>query len=199
MPDRSFYSNKTDENALPASKPQSPDTIVIDGKEIASYPPLEAATGKARTWISANVASTVDLFNEYKAKTAAEVAKVEANYHKIIVDPLLPQSLYVITAFLTGSILARRRSPAAKFFYPTVFGVASFAVFMPKSFSNCTHAISQWEATQFPEVKKTQDEFNAQVGKGISAVTNSTKTAETALAGQISKAREALDQWLKKD
>ncbi|QPG76720.1 hypothetical protein FOA43_004114 [Brettanomyces nanus] len=207
MTGRSFYSDQSSVNPLPVGEDvnshqekseSSSNVIYVDGKVINTHPALETYSRETRTWISDKASSWTDIFNSYKARAAFQLAKADSQYHQIILEPLLPQSLYVITATLTGSILARRRSLSMRFISPILFGIVSFGLFMPKSSTNCSQLFINLEAERFPDLKKMQDEASTQVHHSFNSFTNEIKSLQPKLTEVVKNSREAVENWARK-
>lgn len=203
MTERTFYTDKSDTSPLPIgekqkTKSESPNSILIDGKHIDAPPALESYTQKARTWTTAKGAEWLKVFNDYKSLGVSKIEHASDEYHKVIVEPLLPQSLYVITAALAGSIMTRRRSLITRMLAPTLLGLVTFGIVMPKSFSNCGKKTGEFEAEHFPDVKKHQDDIVAQVKKGNDKVKSQYEKIEPAITEKVKETRESILKLLGK-
>lgn len=135
----------------------------IDGMGIRSIPSLEKYMNKVRLYTQEKVLIAEAEWANVTSAVKNELATVNANLDSVIKEPVLPNVIYILTFTLTGSILVNKRSLPMRFFAPTVFGIGSFAAFMPKSFEATKESVTSYEKEQFPEVYKQQSEILAEL------------------------------------
>lgn len=145
-------------------KPESPVFINKLGSQIASSPALEELSSKIRT----KTMNTYDEFFEkwdYYSGIAVSHWGMTIDRTKAIVSPndqFLPNSLYVLSSTLLGSILARNRGLPLRFLSPWVFGAVSLNLAMPNTYNNIASSLGnkylQVEEAKLPELKKAREE-----------------------------------------
>jgi len=117
---------------------------------------------------------------------------------KAIVSPndnFLPNSLYVLSATLLGSIITRNRSLPLRFTTPWIFGAISLKFALPGTYDNLTSSISQkylqLEQSKMPELKKAREESL----NGLSEFQKSAESGkESAWAGLVATVHNAREQ-----
>ncbi|RCK56006.1 MICOS subunit MIC26 [Candida viswanathii] len=123
-------------------------------KNVREY--TESAFDSLSHWVNANYTR----FNE----TERQVTNTVSGLHNKTED-LLPNSLYILVAILTGTIAARTRGVVAKVALPTVFGLASFKYFLPKTFDNTTGFVWKLEKENVPQLAAQQESaYSSAVG-----------------------------------
>lgn len=124
---------------------------------ITTNPVLEKYANQAREFF---LEKTEFINAKYEfSKDMAEMhsAMVAKKYNELIVEPLLPNGLYVLTATLLGAITVNRRSLPLRFITPIIFGTTASAYLFPKSFNNVTNGLGNLEEKHAPELKQFQD------------------------------------------
>lgn len=200
MTQREFYSDRSGESPLPAAQEvsKSSSAQVIDGKSIEKVNSLELYSRNAREWAGTKQESMLEKFKYYKARFSTGVAKTSEKYKEIVKEPLLPQSLYVLTATLLGSVLARRKGGITRFLTPSIFGLVVFGICMPKTFQNSKHSLSSLESKYFPEFKVRQDMVTAAISDNADNLKIKYYNIQPVITEQVTRARRAVEDWWKK-
>lgn len=144
----------TSESQLEILGPRS----VINGVTVRSTGQIESFFRSVRESVYGAYVSTNEYLNEGKNKyyeTERQVTGTVSALHNKLED-LLPNSLYIAIAALSGNILARQRGVVAKAVLPFGLGLASFKYFLPQTFSNTMGFLWKVEQRSLPELASTQ-------------------------------------------
>ncbi|GME72959.1 hypothetical protein B5S28_g1553 [[Candida] boidinii] len=205
MGKRSFYSD--DEDVVPQAglaapiakeleeKQVSHPAESIDGMTIRSTPILEKYMGELRKFAD----EKYKIFINEKTKTDKliddQVSDIKTQYNSVIVEPILPQSIAILTAALSGSILVNQRSLPIRFLTPIIIGTAAFAYVMPKSSKNVYNILENYEK-EFPEVEKFHKDSCQSVTSALDSTKSTLNNANENLVNQVGTVRKAVEDWL---
>lgn len=165
-PKRRFYENDTASPTvpgqdLPASETQyqqlAPQSVV-NGVTVRSTPQVELVFRSVRRSLHDAYSSSMDYLYDKRVsvhEAERQVSSTMAGLHNRRED-LLPNTIYVAIAALSGNIAARRRGLMAKAVLPVGFGVAAFRYFMPETFANTTQFLWRVEQKSMPELAQQQ-------------------------------------------
>lgn len=165
-PKRKFYEDEKDVVAVPGTNtPATPPQLellgpraVVNGVTVRSTAGVESAFRSVRESLHGAYVSAEEYLNEGKDKlyqTERQVTGTVSALHSRHED-LLPNSLYVAVAALSGNIVARRRGILARVFLPVIFGTAAFRYLLPQTFANTTGFLWTVEQRLLPELANTQ-------------------------------------------
>ena len=129
----------------------------IQGMSIRSAPYLEKFANSARLWTHDKVSVASAELETQKSAFNNEVGNLKSEIDSLIKEPVLPNSLYILTGTLAGSILSARRGFLVRFLTPVAFGVASLSYFAPKTFEEISAKVASYEKEHVPEV------YNAEI------------------------------------
>ncbi|EDK43557.1 hypothetical protein PVL30_001712 [Lodderomyces elongisporus] len=154
--------------AAPASEIASlGENRIVDGISVRSTPTTEIFFKTIRfhavgNWTRFNhwVNQKYTTFNDTERYVASTVS--DLHYKR---EDLLPNGIYVVIAILSGTIAARPRGILAKVAFPTIFGLAAFKYFLPKTFENTREFAWSLEQKNLPEVARQQENaYHSAVG-----------------------------------
>lgn len=170
MPSRSFYAEETGIDKSNVSVPvQEQYAQITAAQEPVTREFLEGHKVNRSSYLE-------NQLQVVREKLYQEVTLVQAEYYNLkaaslnewnnfvdtvtsVYDPrdkFLPNFNYALTALLTGSILANKRSFAVRFITPLVIGTTASKFFLPRTFDNTLNAIKNYEAEKYPEVLSFQ-------------------------------------------
>ncbi|ODV95290.1 hypothetical protein PACTADRAFT_50036 [Pachysolen tannophilus NRRL Y-2460] len=95
-----------------------------------------------------------ELTDKYYTKER-EVTSTISSLHDRRED-LFPNSIYIVVGTLAGTIVARRRNILIRALSPLVFGLFSFAIFLPQTFENSKKLVWKLEQKNLPEFASRQ-------------------------------------------
>lgn len=164
---RNFYEDDKEVVPVPGTVVPSSGTEIeslgpnklVDGVSIRSSSAIESFFGNIRQNLLKGTDYLQERLNEGYAKyntTERRVSNQLSELHEKSED-LLPNSIYVVIAVLSGNIFARQRNILAKATFPVVLGVASFKYFLPQTFSNVKDFIWSVEKQKIPAVASQQE------------------------------------------
>lgn len=183
---RSFYEDEKDVVAVPGTNIASTDAqteilgprLVVNGVTVRSVPSLENGFASVRKSLYGAYSAGQEYLNEGKEKVyKAErqvTGTVSALHNKS--EDLLPNSIYIVIAGLSGNILARQRGIVARTLLPVALGLASFKYFLPQTFSNTAGFAWKVEQRTVPELAQGQV---AVLAKAENLVESFEKTAKS--------------------
>lgn len=185
---RSFYEDDKDVIPVPGTTTPSTESeaeilgprLVLNGVTVRSTSGLESGFRSLRQALYGTYTSTQEYLNEGKAKIyEAErlvTGTMSALHNKS--DDLLPNSIYIVIAGLSGNILARQRGIVAQTLLPLVLGLASFKYFLPQTFSNTMGFAWKVEQRTAPKLANGQVAALEKAEKFVSLVEQSAKSGQ---------------------
>ncbi|CCH46469.1 hypothetical protein BN7_6062 [Wickerhamomyces ciferrii] len=108
-----------------------------------------------------------------------------ANLHNKDED-LLPGSIYILIASLTGSIITRRSNILFRGIVPIALGLTAFKLTLPNTFTNSTRFFYKLENENLPKLTKEQDKF-------VSNLNTFVKDSEDGYSNSVDKIGSSLD------
>lgn len=126
--------------------------------------------------------------NDYYS-TERKVTDTVASLHDKKED-LLPGTLYIGTAFLTGSIAARRSNILFKALAPITFALVAFRFALPSTFEKTAGFTYELEKDSFPSVVNAQDTFVDNIGKAIDSVETTKESTKNTITKGIDSSRK---------
>lgn len=187
-PKRSFYEDEKDVVPVPGTIIPSTDSnvelmgprLVVNGVTIRSTSGLEGVFRSVRETLFGAYTSTQEYLNEGKAKVydieRNVTGTVSALHNKR--EDLLPNSIYVVIAGLSGNILARQRGILARTFLPLGLGLAAFKYFLPETFSNTMGFAWKVEQRTVPEIANGQVRAVEKAGDLVDQVGQKAKSGQ---------------------
>ncbi|KAI5955576.1 hypothetical protein KGF57_003709 [Candida theae] len=170
---RNFYN---DDDELIINKPGTIDPItaklqqeesihggdnatIIDGMVIRTTPILEKYSNQLRQFAITKFNILEAELATQKSATLNEWHSLQTGFNRLVKEPVLPNAIYILTAGLTGSILARNRNLALRFVTPLVFGGVATSAFMPRTFDNLVREYDEFEVAHVPELYNQRQEL----------------------------------------
>lgn len=164
---RAFYEDEENVVPIPGTVTPAPaseleslgSNRIIDGISVRSSNATENLFKTVREFTESTFDSLSNWTNAKYSKyneTERQVTNTVSGLHNKTED-LLPNSLYILVAILTGTIAARTRGIVSKIFFPTVLGLTSFKYFLPKTFENTTGFAWKLEQENVPQIAVHQE------------------------------------------
>ncbi|CUM66691.1 uncharacterized protein PRCAT00004369001 [Priceomyces carsonii] len=100
-------------------------------------------------------------------------------------EDLLPNSLYILIAFLSGNIIARQRGIFARATVPVFLGLASFKYFLPHTFSNTASLFWNLEQQKLPALAKQQELAVEKTDKLVHKIDEKSQATKKRLEGSL--------------
>lgn len=197
---RSFYEDDANVITKPGENVEISDSLkekesnhgnitYIQGMTIRTTPILEKYSNSLRLWLSDKLSIYTAEFDTQISSFRNEVNSINHEINSTIKEPVLPALIYIVTATLTGSILASKRSFPVRFLSPIVFGTGATAYFAPKTFDTITSKYESYEQKQFPQFNKQKHELLDEYNKFKSQSEQSITQAKMDLQNSIHDAR----------
>ncbi|ODV76963.1 uncharacterized protein CANTADRAFT_23805 [Suhomyces tanzawaensis NRRL Y-17324] len=197
---RRFYEDETDVVPVPGTVIPAPaseiealgSSRIVSGASVRSDKNLEQAFKSARETahgVLVQAQNYVDQgYSKYNNTERQVTTTVSALHDKH--EDLLPNSIYIVVAALSGNIAARQRGILAKAVFPVALGLASFKYFLPQTFANTTSFLWKLEQQKLPHIAEQQEYAVIKAGDLVQSIES------TAQAGK--KSFEDKAQSLKK-
>lgn len=207
---RSFYEDDAFVITKPGVNVEISDTLkeqesnhgnitYVQGMAIRTTPYLEKYSNSIRLWLHDKVSIYSAELGTQKSFINNEINSLKNEIDSTIQEPVLPGLIYILTATLTGSIVASRRALPIRFITPIIFGTAATAYFTPKTFDSITSKYENYERNTFPEINKQKHELCDEYCKLKAQSEQSIANAKTDLQNSIHDARMKLIDFINKE
>lgn len=165
----------------------------IDGIKIYTSDYLEKTVEASRKFLAKNfdkadnkLQTTFNKYLEVEDSVSSTVVGLKSPH-----EDMLPGTIYILVGTLTGSILARRRNFLLRFASPVIFGLASFAYFLPETFNN-TRAFAWKYEKQVPAVADAHIKTLEVVEEAKKATQNAAEISEASLVSAVHTIRNTV-------
>lgn len=199
---RRFYEDESQITPVPGTVTPAPATEVeslgevtlIDGISVRTTPTVESSIKSIRKSVTSSYNTVKSELNTQYAKlnqTEQAVTKRLGSLHSRSED-LLPNSIYIVVAALSGTIFSRQKNILARLTFPIITGSLAFKYFLPNTFRNTTSFLWDLERENVPviaqhheELLKNADDLVAQseqtIGEGRRFLENKSKAFKSAI------------------
>lgn len=201
-PKRSFYEDEASVNPLPGTTIPSTESqqellgprSVINGVTVRSVSSLETGFRTLRETVSGAITAAQDYLDEGKGKVYQAERKVTGTVSALHDrrEDLLPNSIFIVIAALSGNIMARQRGIVAKATLPVVMGLASFKYFLPETFENTRGLLWKMEQKALPELAGTQVAALEKAGSLVSQVEQTAASSQESVSGSVETLRKKI-------
>ncbi|GMM28182.1 Mic26 protein [Martiniozyma asiatica (nom. inval.)] len=155
---RSFYSRATVAEPVIDTEPQLPKLAASEQTaESFLAPHIRSAREELESYFEKSKQLYISQSDKYYS-TEREVTSTLSSLHDKR-ETLFPNGLYVLTGFLFGSVVARKRGLFVKTISPVAFGLTSFKIFLPNTFDLTFGFVHQKERENLPDVYNKQVEI----------------------------------------
>lgn len=202
---RNFYEDEKDIEPVPGStipnenQQQQPQqqTKLVNGVVVNSPSSVESVFKSIRNSIS-KASTAVEQYadqgyNRYYS-TERRVTQTVSDLHDKSED-LLPNSLYIVVAGLSGLIMARQRSIFAKMTFPVVLGLCSFKYFLPQTFTSTKNFVWNVEKQKLPEIAKQQEAMITKSGELVSQLEKTTESSQSSVINAIGSLKKSIKKY----
>lgn len=131
----------------------------VRGMGIRTTESLEKSFHTLRQQLNHHLSVYSAEFSTQQSSLANEYDNIKTKFTEAIKEPLLPSSIYVLTAALSGSVFSSKRNIPLRFVTPILFGGIAFRYFMPYTCKEVQGKLLQTEKKYTPEVFSWQDEY----------------------------------------
>lgn len=179
-----------------------PTTVTRPAKSLSPTDRLAVQIGKARLFLYAHVsaaetkinsgmASILDLENSFTSTVASLAPPKESG------EKLMPGSIYVLVAAMTGSIVTRNRSILLRGSVPLAVGIAAGWVVLPVTMRNVSDLLWTYEQ-KFPAVADGHLRAKSGIERAIYMARVHTQQAVRIVDETVGEGREAVEGWVRK-
>ncbi|KAH3664170.1 hypothetical protein OGAPHI_004884 [Ogataea philodendri] len=185
---RKFYESTT-ENTVPGLPTQALPTeqTAAQGLEKPKVDFLQENIKNARL----QLIEYLDLAKEKYVEQSEQYYKVERQVTDTLSslhdkrEELFPNSLYVLTGFLTGVVFTRRSNILVRATVPLVCGVTAFRVFLPSTFANVSSWFDLYQKKTQPDLWTKKQELYNKAGKLIEDTDKATTETEAVVTNYL--------------
>jgi organizing structure protein 2 len=163
---------------------------------------LAAQIGKTRLFLHSHVAAAENKVNEFMDS----VLHLEESFTSTIAslapppqsgEKLMPGSLYVLVAAMTGSIVSRNRNVLLRATVPVAVGIGAGWVVLPVTMRNVSDLLWKYEQ-RFPAIADGHIRTREGIEKAWRMARVHTQQAVNIVDDKVSSGREAVEGWVKK-
>lgn len=201
-PKRSFYEDEASVNPVPGTTIPSTESqqellgprSVVNGVTVRSISLIESGFRTLREAVSNAISATQDYLDEGKGKVNQAERKLTGTMSSLHDrrEDLLPNSIYVVIAALSGNIMARQRGIVAKATLPVVMGLASFKYFLPETFGNTMGFLWKMEQKSLPELADTQVKALEKASSLVSQVEQTATSSQESVSSGVETLRKKI-------
>ncbi|TGO58548.1 hypothetical protein BOTNAR_0179g00080 [Botryotinia narcissicola] len=189
---------------LPSSKSPSPASEEITRKQTGPTPTdrLAVQIGKSRLFLYAHVIAAENKLNSMMdsalnlessfTSTIATLAPSQQSGEK-----LMPGSIYVLVAAMTGSIISRNRNIVLRAAVPFAVGIGAGWVVLPVTMRNVANLAWEYER-RFPVIADTHIRTRESIENAWRMARVHSKQAVSIVDGKVTEGREKVEDWVKK-
>lgn len=152
---------------------------------------LEDTIEKSRKWVATETEDAkkqVDgVFQKYlnvEKDVTSTVASLKSEH-----EDLLPGSIYILVAGLSGSVIARRHNFVVRALLPVALGVGAFGYFLPETFRNTRALVWSWEQKS-PRLADAHTSVEKSTEDLVNGITNTWDRSQATLENGVHKTRD---------
>lgn len=112
-------------------------------------------------------------------------------------ERLMPGSIYVLVAAMTGSIVARNRNILFRASLPVAVGVGAGWIVLPVTMRNVSELLWTYEK-KFPAVAELHLRTRSSLSKAWEVTKSQTKEVAHKVDEKVGESREAVEGWVRK-
>lgn len=161
----------------------------VDGMGVRSTPFIESQMNKFRFFLHDKLSLIEAEFDTQVTAANNEFNFLKSKFNTVVKEPVLPNSIYILTATLTGSILANRRGLTLRTLSPLLFTIGGFKYFMPQSSRHIQNDIIEYEKENYPKFYNQQVEYMNQIKNSQQQLRDQGKQLDVQLLESIHKVR----------
>jgi len=163
---------------------------------------LAAQIGKSRLFLHAHVAAAENKVNELMDSALHLESSFTSTIASLAPPPqsgekLMPGTLYVLVAAMTGSIVSRNRNILLRATVPLAVGIGAGWVVLPITMRNVADLVWKYEQ-RFPAIADGHIRTREGIEKAWRMARIHTKQAVNIVDDKVTSGREAVEDWVKK-
>jgi organizing structure protein 2 len=152
---------------------------------------LQSHVVAAETKVNSAMDSFLHLENSFTSTIASLAPSPQSG------ERLLPGSIYVLVAAMTGSIVSRNRNILLRSAVPLAVGVGAAWVVLPVTMRNVSDLLWKYEE-KFPAVAESHLRARQSIEKGWYMAKIHTQGAVKAVDEKVGEGREVVEGWVRK-
>ncbi|KAF8860747.1 mitochondrial protein-like protein [Acephala macrosclerotiorum] len=163
---------------------------------------LAVQIGKTRLFLHGHVAAAEEKVNQFMDSALNLEESFTSTIASLAPSPqsgekLMPGSLYVLVAAMTGSIVSRNRNILLRATVPLAVGIGAGWVVLPVTMRNVSDLLWKYEQ-RFPAIADGHIRTREGIEKAWRMARIHTQQAVNIVDDKVSSGREAIEDWVKK-
>ncbi|KAH8591290.1 mitochondrial protein-like protein [Bisporella sp. PMI_857] len=188
--------------APPTSTPTSPSDTTTKVRSPTPTDRLAAQIGKARVFLHGYIAAGENKVNEFMDQALHLESSFTSTIASLAPEPktgekLMPGSIYVLVAAMTGSIISRNRNIVLRAVVPAAVGIGAGWVVLPVTMRNVSDLLWKYEQ-RFPAVADAHLRTRQGFEKAWHMARVHSQQAVHIVDDKVSSSREAVEGWVRK-
>ncbi|KAE8442838.1 hypothetical protein EG329_002810 [Mollisiaceae sp. DMI_Dod_QoI] len=199
-----IYDDYESEIAPPSPSVPSPEPTRNSTKSTSPTPTdrLAVQIGKTRLFLYARVAAAEEKVNQFMDSALNLEESFTSTIASLAPSPqsgekLMPGTLYVLVAAMTGSIVSRNRNILLRATVPLAVGIGAGWIVLPVTMRNVSDLLWKYEQ-RFPAVADGHIRTREGIEKAWRMARVHTQQAVNIVDEKVSSGREAVEDWVKK-
>lgn len=199
---RKFYEDESEVVPVPGTVTPAPGTEIealgpnrlVDGISVRTTESLESYFRVLRESVVQGVTLIQSYINQGYTqynRTEKQVTDTMTELHYKPED-LLPNSIYIFIATMSGNIMARQRGLLAKASFPVILGLASFRYFLPQTFANVKGFVWNLEQQNLPDLAENQQLAYQKADEFVQKVETSSRRNQQRLNDGVESVRKSI-------
>lgn len=152
---------------------------------------LYAHVAAAENKINNTMTKALDLENSFTSTIASLAPPKDSD------EKLMPGSIYVLVAAMTGSIITRNRNVLLRTSVPALIGIGAGWVVLPITMNNVSNLLWKYEQ-KFPVVADTHLRVRSGIERAIYMAKLHTEQGKRIVDEKVAEGRESVEGWVRK-
>lgn len=199
---RKFYEDESDVTTIPGTVIPSPASEVstLGSNKLIGGISVRTTDGTESLFKSLRH-TTNDVYEQalgYLKSGYTRYNRTEENVTSTLTQPhsksddLFPNSIYIVIATLSGTIIARQRGQFAKATLPIILGLASFKYLLPNTFDNVTAFVWGLEKEKIPYIAQQQERAVTKVDGIIQQAEETSRKGQSNIEGAFTSLKKTI-------
>lgn len=195
------FENTSTSNSSEVSIPGSPE-VLQKSKKLTATDRLAVEIGKARLKLYTHVSSFEEKVNRFMDTAFDLEESFTSTIASLAPNPqtgekLIPGSLYVVVAAMTGSIIARKSNILVRGTLPLVVGITAGWTLLPVTSQNISNLIWKYEQ-RFPVIADSHVRTKEAIYKAERMAKIHSQQVVEVMNEKVSASRSAIEDWVRK-
>ncbi|KAG0680984.1 hypothetical protein C6P42_004503 [Pichia californica] len=193
---RSFYTKESEITPVTGAptEPQVPK-LIQDEQNVESFleSKLKVAREELFKYLDLSKQVYIDKSKEYYDAERQVLSTASSLHDKR--EEFFPNSLYVLTGALFGTVLTRRRNFFFKIIAPIACGLVSFKIFFPITYTNVFGYLDNAEKEQLPDFYSKQTELINQTEDLVKKTSETAESSSKEISNYFEHAKKVIGEY----